>query len=253
MIREPLKTSGVGSTPSFRWRGGEVSRLEGFSDAVFGFALTLLVVSLEVPRTFTEILAALNEFGAFAVCFLLMSMVWYRHYLFFRRYGLEDGYTLSLNAFLLLVVLFYVYPLKFVFTFLVTLLSGREPVVRLADGTQRWMIEIQQVPLLYVIYGLGFTAVFLIFALLYLHAYRQRTALDLNPLEVNDTLESVLSCFVTAGIGLLSIGIAAVSQNVWLPGLVYWLIWITESAIGVKMRRRREQLQAMQVEEAVRG
>ena len=29
--------------------GCEVSRIEGFSDAVFGFALTLLVVSLEVP------------------------------------------------------------------------------------------------------------------------------------------------------------------------------------------------------------
>jgi len=31
-----------------------VLRIEGLADAVFGFALTLLVVSLEVPNTFDE-------------------------------------------------------------------------------------------------------------------------------------------------------------------------------------------------------
>ena len=46
MIRRQMVEKGVGQSPAFRWRGGDVSRLEGFSDAVFGFALTLLVVSL---------------------------------------------------------------------------------------------------------------------------------------------------------------------------------------------------------------
>lgn len=35
----------------FRIRGKEISRAEGLSDAAFGFAITLLVVSLEVAKT----------------------------------------------------------------------------------------------------------------------------------------------------------------------------------------------------------
>jgi len=37
-------------------RGREMSRIEGLSDAVFRFEITLLVVSLEVPNTFDELL-----------------------------------------------------------------------------------------------------------------------------------------------------------------------------------------------------
>ena len=42
----------IGRTGQFRWRGQEITRIEGLSDAVFAFAITLPVVSLEVPKTF---------------------------------------------------------------------------------------------------------------------------------------------------------------------------------------------------------
>lgn len=48
--------AGLGVEKEFRWRGGEVSRIEGFSDAVFAFSVTLLVVSLEVPKTFNDLM-----------------------------------------------------------------------------------------------------------------------------------------------------------------------------------------------------
>jgi uncharacterized membrane protein len=53
----------------FRLRGTSMSRLDGFSDVVFGFALTLLVVSLEVPKTYIELRNVLLGFLPFSICF----------------------------------------------------------------------------------------------------------------------------------------------------------------------------------------
>ena len=111
MIREKMIEKDIGLGGKFRWRGHEISRIEGLSDAVFAFAITLLVVSLEVPKTFNELAETIHGFGAFAICFVLLFIVWYTQYKFFRRYGLQDTTTIVLNGALLFVVLFYVYPL----------------------------------------------------------------------------------------------------------------------------------------------
>lgn len=59
MLREKLIEHRLGEHKKFRWRSHEVSRTDGLSDAVFGFAITLLFVSLEVPRTFAELIYAM--------------------------------------------------------------------------------------------------------------------------------------------------------------------------------------------------
>ena len=69
----------------------DVTRLEAFSDAAFAFALTLLVVSLDVPRSYDDLMRTMRGFPSFACCFALLVWIWHEHNMFFRRYGLQDG------------------------------------------------------------------------------------------------------------------------------------------------------------------
>ncbi len=243
MLRERLARRRAGEEEGFTWRGEEVSRLEGFSDAVFAFAVTLLVVSLEVPQTFDELLVAMRGFLAFAICFALLFSVWHDHYKFFRRYGLRDNFTVYLNAALLFIVLFYVYPLKFLFTMLVDQLLGFDQTVRLPYGSLTEAIEPSQWPLLMVIYGAGFVAVQLVFVLLHFRAYSLRGALELDAHEVSITREEIQSSLLNALVGLASVAIATVGgqEAIGWAGFVYLLIFPLQVINGRLMDSRRRR------------
>ena len=86
-------------------RRHEISRLEAFGDAVVAFALTLLVVSLDVPKSYDDPIARMAAFVPFAASFALLTWIWYEHNIFFRTYGLQDAWMTVLNAVLLFVVL----------------------------------------------------------------------------------------------------------------------------------------------------
>jgi uncharacterized membrane protein len=205
-----------------------VLRIEGFADAVFGFALTLIVVSLEVPNNFDELLATMRGFFAFAISGLLLYSVWFDHYLFFRRYGLKDNFTMNLSAVLLFVVLFYVYPLKFLFTALMDQLlldSSTQVGSSTADVVET--IEPGQWPLLLVIFGVGFVVVQLVFVLLYWRAYALRDMLKLDAYEASITRQEIQGFLLLAGVGLISIAIALLGgqEAIAWAGWVYVLSW----------------------------
>lgn len=219
----------------FRWRGGDVSRLEGFSDAVFGFSLTLLVVSLEVPRTFDELAGTMRQLVAFGICFVLFLGLWERHYRFFRRFGLQDAPTLVLNGALLFVVLCYVYPLKFLFTLFI---DG------MVFGQTTLAIETWQVTWLFVIYGAGFAAIFVCYALLYLHAHRLRDELALDELERAVTRAEIARNLILAGLGGASALVAMIvpDEMVGLAGYSYMLVGVIEWWHGARLGRLRKRL-----------
>ena len=245
MIREQLIKRELGKTNAFRWRSHEISRIEGLSDAVFAFAVTLLVVSLEVPQTFNELAVTMRGFGAFAISFVLLFTVWFTQYKFFRRYGLQDTPTVLLNAALLFVVLFYVYPLKFLFTYLVSRATGGHGEVHLPNGTLEAMLQGDQMSSLMLIFGIGYLAVFVVFVLLYWHAYRKRDELELNKLEVFDTRNSIQECALNCGVALFSIGLVLVGgpRFAGLAGISYMLTGVVLAVNGTVMGTRRRRLE----------
>ncbi len=218
-------------------RGREVARLESFSDAVFGFALTLLVVSLDVPKTFPDLMATMRGFPAFALCFLFLALLWNGHYRYCRRYGLDDGSTRFLTCVMLFLVLFYVYPLKFLFNFSITgVLFG---------GPAQSVITRSEFSTLLVIYGLGFAAVYLALLLLYLHAYRMRDALELTELEKFDTRYQIFRLAMLVGMGLLAALLACVPLFRNWSSLVYILLFpILRTSRTIHRRRRTQYLAA---------
>jgi uncharacterized membrane protein len=234
MLRKHLISSQTSGEAGFRWRGGEVTRLEGFTDAVFAFAVTLLVVSLEVPKTFPELLAAMHGFVAFGVCFALLANVWHEHYRFFRRYALEDPWSVFLNCALLFFVLFYVYPLKFLFTAMF----------------DRFEMQSSEARALFTIWSLGYAAVFSVFSLLYLHAWRLRAQLELSPVEALRTRVSLLDQLAMVFIALLSTVLARTlpDRYVGIAGSIYIIVpvyfTIAHSITGRRERRLQLRLSA---------
>ena len=216
----------------FRNRAHEVTRVEAFSDVVFGFAISLLVVSLEAPKTYAQMMEMLRGFLPFTICFWIFIDIWFEHHHFYKRYAMQDQTTMVLNTFLLFVILFYVYPLKFMFTLDTQRMLGQRVDIPPGGGA-----------FLFTIYGIGVTSVFWLLAAMYGNAWRHRAELQLNAVEEIDTLERVYDDFFMGLFGVISIILAHTRWLTW-AGLVYFLIAIPKTIVpwtmGIK-RRKCEQ------------
>jgi len=185
----------------FRLRGEEITRIETLSDAVFAFTISILIMSLEVPQNFEELKQILKSFMPFVATVALVFVFWYQQYRFFRNYGLNDLTIIVLNAILLILVLFYVYPLKFLFSLLFGMITHID-FFQKATLKGETVITSADFPQLVMIYSVGYAAIWMVFYCMYRRALKLRNQLKLDNFEIEDTKKQVRDALMDVMIGL---------------------------------------------------
>lgn len=229
--------------PDFRWRGTDVSRLEGFSDAVFAIVLALLFLRAAPPESFTDLTAAMKALVPFALTFAIIAWVWVENWLFWRRYQPRDGWITFLNLVLLFLLLFYAYPLKFLFTLVFVSFAG--PIGSLSHAK---MLEgfggATDATRLFTFYGVGYGSIFGTLGLMYWRALRLHADLGLNRVERFLTRWAIVSCALQTAIAGASIAlsVAGIGLQSGLPGWVYGAIGPMMAVHGAVQGRRVHSL-----------
>ena len=184
------------SPTGFRYRGIKGSRLEYLTDAVFAFAITLLVIASEVPTTYIELQVSMYGFLGFIACVMLLLGLWSNHSKFFLRYGMVDNQTKTLNFLFLFVLLFYIYPLKYLFSFLGAFIlirfvgvdsSSSDALILAYEKAQSAQLDVDQWVDLMVRFGLGLFLIYFILVGMHVNALVKKKQLELNELEIFET------------------------------------------------------------------
>lgn len=250
-MRQVLKDQQVGLDPKFRYRGMSQTRIETFSDTAFALAITLLVLSSSVPETFAELKASMRNIIPFMLCIVLITVIWYQHYIFFLRYGLQNAVTVILNVALLCLILVYVYPLKYLMRFLTefyaALFSQNFQSLQSQFGDLLDSSGEGNMQYLMVVYGLGVVLIFGTIALMYFHAYKLRRHLDLNDYEQFSTKASLIMNLLQSGVAMLSVLIAATGifgslHSATVSGFTYFLYPIVLPLAARRLKKRERML-----------
>jgi uncharacterized membrane protein len=90
------------------------SRLESFSDGIFAFAITVLVLTIAQPSGYKDLAHQLASrwpsLIAYVVSFVVIGIMWLNHHSLFRHFEHVDRGLIYLNMLLLMTITFLPYP-----------------------------------------------------------------------------------------------------------------------------------------------
>src|SRR5207253_8883968 len=208
----------------FRLRGMQMTRLETFIDAAFALAISMLVIAAQqIPDNIQAILAAFKNVPPFVCSIAVLGIFWRGHWLWSRRYGLEDSVSILISWAMIVTILIFIYPLKAIFGAMWYLLSNGQVGQPFSLHTSE-----SQARSIFAIYALGLIAISAEILLLNLRAWQLREPLGLNARERLMTRGELTGWSIPMSVGLVSLVFSftlPIEKIAWC-GWVYFLIAI---------------------------
>src|ERR1700719_1534572 len=204
----------------FRLRGIEMTRLETFIDAAFAFAISMLViVAQQIPDDIEALLAAFKNVPTFVCSIAVLSIFWRGHWLWSRRYGLEDSVSILISWALIVTILIFIYPLKAIFGAMWSYLSNGQVGQPFSLHTTE-----AQARTIFAIYALGLIAIAAEILLLNLRAWQLREPLRLNARERLMTRGELTGWSIPVSVGFVSLVFALTlpAEKIQWSGWVYF-------------------------------
>ncbi len=204
----------------FRLRGMQMTRLETFIDAAFAFAISMLVIAAQqIPDNIQALLAAFKNVPTFVCSIAVLGIFWRGHWLWSRRYGLEDGASILISWVMIVTILIFIYPLKAIFGAMWFFLSSGQVGQPFSLHTTE-----SQARTLFAIYALGTMAISAEILLLNLRAWLLREPLRLTALERLVTRGELTGWSVPVSVGIVSLVFALTlpAEKIQWSGWVYF-------------------------------
>ena len=226
----PAELDALPRLRGFRLRGIAMTWLETFIDAAFAFAISMLViVAQQIPDNIQALLAAFKNVPTFICSIAVLGIYWRGHWLWSRRYGLEDAVSILISWALIVTILIFIYPLKAIFGAMWHMLSNGQVGQPFSLHTTE-----SQVRTIFAIYAIGLIALSAEILLLHLRAWQLREPLRLNARERLMTRGELTGWSIPVSVGLVSLVFSftlPIEKIAWC-GWVYFLM-----AIMVRVHR----------------
>src|SRR6478736_564104 len=208
----------------FRLRGMEMTRLETFIDATFAFAISMLVIAAQqIPDNIQALLAAFKNVPTFVCSIAVLGIYWRGHWLWSRRFGLEDGVSILISWMMIVTMLIFIYPLKAIFGAMWFLISSSRVGQPFSLHTTA-----AEARTIFAVYALGLIAISAEILLLNLRAWQLREPLRLNARERFMTRGELTGWSIPVSGGIVSLVLSftlPIEQISWC-GWVYFLMAI---------------------------